>query len=258
MCDAMKPIEILQKRIEAKLKELNVSARKVSLAATGQPAAIRNILGKNAMPRIDRLDAIAVELETTSDWLLGREMEECTPSDHGREIGHTDQEVDPAIRVHLGHRLKLCLDNAGISQATLARDVGISQPSVHYLINSPIGARGSKHLRSIARRLRVADEYLEGLTDDRAIGHGDQSPAVHVTMQVAMPSTNALAAMFRGLLRHIDLTQSRADIARQLAETLPIGLAQLSDLAPDPVEVRHHDAASPASSPAMHHPEPQS
>lgn len=73
MYDAMRPIEILQERVAAKLGELNVSAREISLAATGQPGAIRNILSKNAMPGIDRLDAIAAQLGTTSDWLLGRE-----------------------------------------------------------------------------------------------------------------------------------------------------------------------------------------
>ena len=67
----------------AKLSELNVSAREISLAATGQPGAIRNILSKNAMPGIDRLDAIAAELGTTSDWLLGREqaIERTIPSE---------------------------------------------------------------------------------------------------------------------------------------------------------------------------------
>jgi transcriptional regulator with XRE-family HTH domain len=69
----VRPIDILKERVSAKLAELNVSAREISLAATGQPGAIRNILGKNAMPAIDRLDAIAKELGTTSDWLLGRE-----------------------------------------------------------------------------------------------------------------------------------------------------------------------------------------
>jgi len=69
--------------VAAKLSELNVSAREISLAATGQPGAIRNILSKNAMPSIDRLDAIASELGTTSDWLLGREqgIERTIPAD---------------------------------------------------------------------------------------------------------------------------------------------------------------------------------
>ena len=69
----MRPIEILQERVAAKLAELNVSAREISLAATGQPGAIRNIISKHAMPSIDRLDAIAEHLGTTSDWLLGRD-----------------------------------------------------------------------------------------------------------------------------------------------------------------------------------------
>lgn len=66
-------IVILQERLSAKLDERNVSAREISVAAVRQPDAIRNILKKNAMPAIDRLDAIAEELGTTSDWLLGRE-----------------------------------------------------------------------------------------------------------------------------------------------------------------------------------------
>ncbi|HEX8554362.1 MAG TPA: helix-turn-helix transcriptional regulator, partial [Sphingomonas sp.] len=65
-------IVVLQERIAAKLAELNVSAREISMAAVKQPDAIRNILKKNAMPAVDRLDAIAAELGTTADWLLGR------------------------------------------------------------------------------------------------------------------------------------------------------------------------------------------
>ncbi|WP_267382589.1 MULTISPECIES: XRE family transcriptional regulator [unclassified Sphingomonas] len=65
--------EILKERISAKLAELNVTAREISLAAVGQPDAIRNIIKKGSMPGIDRLDAIAEHLSTTADWLLGRE-----------------------------------------------------------------------------------------------------------------------------------------------------------------------------------------
>lgn len=66
-------VSLLQERLSAKLNERGVTARETSIGATGQPDAIRNILKKNAMPSIDRLDAIAAELGTTSDWLLGRE-----------------------------------------------------------------------------------------------------------------------------------------------------------------------------------------
>lgn len=64
--------EVLKERLSAKLVERNVSAREISLAALGKPDAIRAILAGH-MPGLDRLDAIAAELETTSDWLLGRE-----------------------------------------------------------------------------------------------------------------------------------------------------------------------------------------
>lgn len=65
--------EILKERIQAKLHELNVRAREISMAALNQPDAIRNIIKKGHMPAADRLDAIAEHLQTTSDWLLGRE-----------------------------------------------------------------------------------------------------------------------------------------------------------------------------------------
>lgn len=83
MFDAMRPIEILQERLAAKLSERNVTAREVAIAATGQPGALRNILGKGSMPSGERLEAIASELGTTSDWLLGREhaIERTLPPD---------------------------------------------------------------------------------------------------------------------------------------------------------------------------------
>lgn len=66
--------DILRERIEAKLHELNVTAREISMAAAGQPDAIRNITKRGVMPGAERLDAIAEHLGTTSDWLLGREQ----------------------------------------------------------------------------------------------------------------------------------------------------------------------------------------
>jgi phage repressor protein C with HTH and peptisase S24 domain len=77
--------EILKERLEAKLSELNVTAREISMAALGQPDGIRNIIKKGAMPGAARLDAIAAELGTTSDWLLGREsgIERTIPAEGG-------------------------------------------------------------------------------------------------------------------------------------------------------------------------------
>lgn len=73
--------EILMERIEAKLLERNVTAREISLAV-GNADVIRNIKRGN-MPNAARLDAIAAELGTTTEWLLGREqgIERSFPND---------------------------------------------------------------------------------------------------------------------------------------------------------------------------------
>lgn len=64
--------DILKERITAKLGELSMSAREASIAALNKPDAIRAILAGH-MPGLDRLDAIAEVLGTSTDWLLGRE-----------------------------------------------------------------------------------------------------------------------------------------------------------------------------------------
>lgn len=164
----MTAIDVLKERVAAKLAELNVSARQVSLVATGQPAAVRNILAKDAMPHIDRLDAIAKVLGTTSDWLLGR-----------------DSATD-----------------------------GNSSTS--------------------------------------------QSPP-HILLRVQLPSEAALTEMFEGLVEGIDLSLPKGDIARLLARRLPIGLAQLHDVMPDPLDFPDQSVpASRVATPAKLHPAQQS
>jgi phage repressor protein C with HTH and peptisase S24 domain len=66
----------------------------------------------------------------------------------------------------LGERIAERLRDLTMSQADLARAVGITQPSVNHLIKK--GAGGSAHLHKIARVLETTPEYLLGETDDRA------------------------------------------------------------------------------------------
>lgn len=56
------------------------------------------------------------------------------------------------------------MDQLGLSQAELARRVGITQPAVYGLINSNKG--GTRYLHRIARELLTTPEYLSGETDD--------------------------------------------------------------------------------------------
>lgn len=84
-CRVSNAPEILKERLSAKLTELGLTAREVSMAATGQADAIRHILKRGVMPGAARLESIAAELGTTSDWLLGREnaIERTIPAEGG-------------------------------------------------------------------------------------------------------------------------------------------------------------------------------
>ena len=54
-----------------------------------------------------------------------------------------------------------------LSQAELARRVGVSQPTIFSLIRS--NKTGSKHLHKVARELKTTAAYLAGETDDPSI-----------------------------------------------------------------------------------------
>lgn len=71
--------------------------------------------------------------------------------------------------MNIGERISERLEalggrSQGFSQAWLARETGLSQPSVNALINRPHSS--SKHLHSIARALGTTVAYLVGDTDD--------------------------------------------------------------------------------------------
>jgi phage repressor protein C with HTH and peptisase S24 domain len=147
----MRPIEILQERVAAKLAERNVSAREISLAATGQPGAIRNILSKGAMPSIDRLDAIAAELETTSDWLLGRDKAiEPTIANVDAVDGDTFRRLPKTLPIYgtaLGADLEFDDEN-GIVVKVEQTEVHMSAP-LDFMAR-PIGVTGRADLYVVA------------------------------------------------------------------------------------------------------------
>lgn len=73
---------VLKERLSAKLLEQGMKPRELSMAATGKPDAVRSIMNDH-MPSLERIDALAAELGTTSEWLLGREqgIERTLPTD---------------------------------------------------------------------------------------------------------------------------------------------------------------------------------
>ncbi|MBI0475392.1 XRE family transcriptional regulator [Sphingomonas sp. MA1305] len=128
----------------------------------------------------------------------------------------------------IGERIKERLGVLEMSQAELARRVGLSQPAINSLIRG--ASRSSTHLHRIARELGTTPAYLTGETDDVAKDAPPPAPIQFVMLPVALPPVEALAAMFEGLLATADQHGPAADLALQLAQRLPIGLSQLQDL----------------------------
>lgn len=94
----------------------------------------------------------------------------------------------------IGDRVSERMATLGLSQAELARRVGISQPSVNHLIRK--GAQGSKHLHSIARELHTTPEYLSGQTDDPSAGFVPAPSAESVIADLGMVRVRELDLSF--------------------------------------------------------------
>jgi len=68
----------------------------------------------------------------------------------------------------LAKRLRLRLEEVGLSQSELARRVRVSQGTISGLLSGV--SQGSSHLHKIARELGTTPEYLSGETDDPTAG----------------------------------------------------------------------------------------
>lgn len=115
----------------------------------------------------------------------------------------------------------------GLSQAALARLVGVTQPTIGKL-EAGIST-GSSYLHKIARVLETTPEYLSGEIDDPAEGAPPprREPTTQVFMMpVVLPAEAALERMFLGLLRSMPGAKE-AELAHGLARLLPTGLRTL-------------------------------
>ncbi|WP_267397618.1 MULTISPECIES: helix-turn-helix transcriptional regulator [unclassified Sphingomonas] len=129
----------------------------------------------------------------------------------------------------IGERIEERRKALGIaSQSELARRAEMRQSTLNGLIRKPY--RWSPYLVAIARALHTSVEYLTGDTNDPNEGAPPPRPAPlvqHVMLPVALPSENALARMFEGLLEVADCSAGKAALARELAQLLPTGFSQL-------------------------------
>ena len=67
----------------------------------------------------------------------------------------------------LGGRIVQRLREIGMSQAELARRVGVTQSAINHLIRR--GGSGSSHIHKIARVLETTAEFLSGETEDSSL-----------------------------------------------------------------------------------------
>ncbi len=184
----------------------------------------------------------------------------------------------PITAIRLRERMK----ELRCTQSDLAVGVHATQGAISQILTGV--SRDSRLLPKIAENLGVNLGWLIGTTDDKIdmfdsngneISEDDlaaikagisdkrlqkpeqlKMPGVTpvapdagrfaITMQVLLPSEAALTAMFQGLLLSLDRAAPVDEVATQLARLLPIGLAQLRDLSPEPApdEARVRDTAA--------------
>ena len=127
----------------------------------------------------------------------------------------------------IGERVAERMTAQGLSQAELARRVGISQQAIGKLVHGD--SRKTTHIVRLARELGTTPAFLEGETDDPAANAPPPAPTPTIqfaTMQVALPSEAALTRMFLGVLLASD-GYSPDELALELAKSLPSGLGLL-------------------------------
>lgn len=100
----------------------------------------------------------------------------------------------------IGNRVGERMAALGLSQAELARRVGVAQPTIYKLVRA--NKIGSKYLHVIARELGTTPAYLSGETDDPDADAPD-APALDAQERDLIGMFSALPAPDRAALMHI-------------------------------------------------------
>jgi transcriptional regulator with XRE-family HTH domain len=150
-------------------------------------------------------------------------------------------------RKRLGLNQSEMANHAGVELATQSRyELGKQRPKLDYL--AAIATLGIDTQFILTGRHSGGD----ALSDDegalvrgaRKLGHADRHALIRLAAVAggtplpdtgpSLPSEDALARMFEGILTGEDLSADPSDVARMLARHLPAALERTRDVAPDP------------------------
>lgn len=109
----------------------------------------------------------------------------------------------------IGTRIAALMRDKGLSQAELARRVGVRQPTIFKLLYE--NKTGSAHLHKVARELGTTPAYLSGETDDPDSALPDE-PELTAEEREVLDCLRQIAAKDRAAL---------VQLARSLASMVP-------------------------------------
>lgn len=174
-----------------------------------------------------------------------------------------------------GVRLREERKRLGLTQAELAERAGTDTQKQSLYETSKRKLTGD-YLANLAR-LNIDTQYVltgqrsggEALTGDegaivqnaRQLSEADRQALVRLTAlmsghplppmaDLSLPSEDALARMFEGILMGEDLSADPSDVARMLARHLPDALERTRDVVPDPAPAASPSADTPPPTPA--------
>jgi transcriptional regulator with XRE-family HTH domain len=81
----------------------------------------------------------------------------------------------------LGDRIRKAREHYGMSQAELARRIGISKQAMYQMESNRTPDPGALKIKAIASNLRVSTDYLLGLSDDERQPAAPAAPAPQPT-----------------------------------------------------------------------------
>ncbi|MCC2602552.1 XRE family transcriptional regulator [Sphingopyxis yananensis] len=91
-------------------------------------------------------------------------------------------------------RFRARMDELGVSQASLARSLDVSQSTIAKLALGE--SSGSKHLHRIAKALKTTPEYLTGVVDDPDAGYTPPLPASEVADELGLVAIKEIDLTF--------------------------------------------------------------